>query len=49
MSNCLSNEKSFQPMAGVCPSSGSTGVAVDRQTVKALLTETALRRLEADA
>jgi hypothetical protein len=36
-------------MASRCPSSGSTGVAVDRQTVKALLTEMALRRLEAGA
>ena len=34
-------------MASRCPSSGSTGVAVDRHTVKALLTEITLRRLEA--
>jgi hypothetical protein len=31
---------------GRCPLSGSTGVAVDRQTVKALLTERALARIE---
>jgi len=36
-------------MASRCPSSRSAGVAVDRQTVKALLTEMALRRLEAGA
>jgi hypothetical protein len=33
--------------AGRCPQSGSAGVAVDVQTVKALLTEQALARLEA--
>jgi hypothetical protein len=36
-------------MASRCPISGSTGVAVDRHTVKALLTEMALRRLEGGA
>jgi hypothetical protein len=36
-------------MASRCPSSGSVGVAVDCQTVKALLTEIALRRLETGA
>src|SRR5580704_18018023 len=47
MSKCCSTEKPSEPMASRCPSSGSTGVAVDRQTVKALLTEMALRRLKA--
>lgn len=49
MSKCCCRETSSEPMASRCPSSGSTGVAVDRLTVKALLTEIALRRLEADA
>jgi hypothetical protein len=49
MSSCRGAEKSSEPLASRCPSSGSTGVAVDRQTVKALLTEMALRRLEAAA
>ena len=49
MSNGCCTEKSSQPMASCCPSSGSTGVAVDRQTVKALLTEMALGRLGAGA
>ena len=47
MSSCCCAEKSSEPMASRCPSSGSIGVAVDRHTVKALLTEMALRRLEA--
>ena len=49
MSKCCCNEKSPEQMASRCPSSGSTGLAVDRFTVKALLTEMSLRRLEADA
>src|SRR5260370_20633988 len=49
MWSCCCAEKSSEPMASCCPSSGSTGVAVDRYTVKALLTEMALRRLEAGA
>ena len=37
--------KASETGANRCPSSGSAGIAVDLQTVKALLTETALRRL----
>jgi hypothetical protein len=47
MSSCCCTDKSSEPSR--CPSSASTGVAVDRHTVKALLTEIALRRLEAGA
>jgi hypothetical protein len=46
MSNscCLEKAAANGP---ACPESGSVGSAVDRQTVKALLTEHALRRLSA--
>ena len=45
MSSCCCTGKTGEPGAGRCPGSESPGSAVDRQTVKALLTETALRRL----
>jgi hypothetical protein len=49
MSSCGCPEKPVESnIAGVrCPESGSIGKAVDRQTVKALLTEEALQRLTA--
>jgi hypothetical protein len=48
MSSCCCPEKSVEPHTAVhCPDSGSLGKAVDRQTVKALLTEHALQRLTA--
>jgi hypothetical protein len=45
MSNCC-GEHAVQSPTGRCPQNGSAGMAVDLQTVKALLTETALGRLE---
>jgi hypothetical protein len=46
MPSCCGPETRFEPSVSVrCPQSGSPGRAVDRQTVKALLTEAALRRL----
>ncbi len=45
MSICCCPETSVQPSASPCPQSGAIGRAVTRQTVKALLTERALRRL----
>lgn len=45
VSNCCAGNSS-ESRSGRCPQSGSAGVAVDRQTVKALLTEHALARLE---
>ena len=45
MSNCCFPDEASETSVSRCPSSGSAGVAVDLQTVKALLTETALRRL----
>jgi len=45
MSSCCCPERSAEPSAARCPQSGSAGEAVDRQTIKALLTERALRRL----
>ena len=39
-------ERDIQSSVGRCPRSGSFGTAVALQTVKALLTDTALRRLE---
>lgn len=45
MSNCCGANGS-ESSVGRCPQSGSPGRAVDRQTVKALLTEQALARLE---
>jgi hypothetical protein len=48
MSNCCCPEKSPEiPAAARCPESGSLGKAIERRTVKALLTETALQRLAA--
>src|SRR2546422_7718685 len=49
MSSCCCAEKPPDLTTSRCPSCGSSGAAVDRQTVKALLTEMALRRLEAGA
>jgi hypothetical protein len=45
MSSCCGAGQMVEPRTNRCPESGSAGTAVDRQTVKALLTETALRRL----
>lgn len=45
MSNDCCTVKPTESNAIRCPVSGSVGTAVDLQTVKALLTETALRRL----
>lgn len=48
MSSCCGTVKAAEtgePGAGRCPGSDSPGSAVELQTVKALLTETALRRL----
>jgi hypothetical protein len=48
MSSCCCPEKSSETLAAArCPESGSLGKAVDRRTVKALLTEAALQRLPA--
>jgi len=47
MSSCCCPEKPVEPSAARCPQSGSIGKAVDRQTIKALLIELALRRLAA--
>ena len=46
VSSCCAGN-GFESTLGRCPQSGSAGVAVERQTVKALLTEQALARLEA--
>jgi hypothetical protein len=46
MSNDCCPDKATESNAVRCPVSGSVGTAVDLQTVKALLTETALRRLK---
>ena len=48
MLDCCCPGKPSETTASRCPSSGSTGVAVDLRTVRALLTETALRRLNVD-
>jgi hypothetical protein len=45
MSSCCCPEKPAQLTGRRCPQSGAIGSAVDRQTVKALLTEDALGRL----
>lgn len=45
MSNCCCPGKADEPTSSRCPVSGSHGAAVDVITVKALLTERALRRL----
>jgi hypothetical protein len=45
VSNCCAANQ-LESTAARCPQSGSAGSAVDLQTVKALLTETALGRLE---
>ena len=45
MSSCCNAGKTEEPGTSRCSESDSSGSAVDRQTVKALLTETALRRL----
>lgn len=48
MSSCCCPEKSAETLGVArCPESGSLGKAVDRRTLKALLTETALQRLAA--
>jgi hypothetical protein len=45
MSSCC-GANGVESSIGRCPQSGSAGVAVERQTVKALLTEHALARIE---
>ena len=45
MSSCCCAERPLDSNGGRCPRSGSVGSTVDRQTIKALLTELALRRL----
>src|SRR5882724_247453 len=45
MSNCCCPGKTDEASTNRCPVSGSPGVAVDRLTVKALLTANALRHL----
>lgn len=47
MSSRSGGEKPAEPTGSRCPQSGSLGSAVDRHTIKALLTEAALRRLTA--
>jgi hypothetical protein len=47
MSSCCCPGNTDEAGAIRCPTSGSAGAAVDRLTVKALLTEAALRRLSA--
>lgn len=48
MSSCCCPERTVEPHTqGRCPDSCSVGKAVDRQTVKALLIESALQRLTA--
>jgi Zinc binding domain len=49
MTNSCCPERPVEPTTTRCPHSGSAGKAVDRQTVKALLTEPALQRLTAGA
>jgi hypothetical protein len=44
---CEGNECVFPVSSARCPASGTEGIRVDRQTVKALLTTTALQRLGA--
>jgi Zinc binding domain len=48
MSTCSWPENSVDRNRRRCPRSGSVGSAVDRHTIKALLTEEALRRLTPD-
>ena len=45
MSSCCDPEQPGESSASRCPESGAAGKAVDLQTIKALLTEGALRRL----
>jgi hypothetical protein len=45
MSSCCCAGNTDEAGGSRCPTSGSAGTAVDRLTVKALLTESALRRL----
>src|SRR5712691_1826736 len=45
MSSCCCPVRTDEPSASRCPVSGSQGTVVDLLTVKALLTESALRRL----
>ena len=45
MAGCCQVSASEEPAVNVCPRSGTRGTAVEIQTVKALLTEAALRRL----
>ncbi len=47
MSSCCSSPVHQANVPGTCPRSGTKGIAVDPLTVKALLTETALRRFAA--
>lgn len=45
VSSCCAG-KGLEPSTGRCPQSGSAGLTIDLQTVKALLTEQALARFE---
>jgi CopZ-like zinc binding protein len=45
MSECCYPEKRLEPTETRCPQNGAIGRSVDRWTVKALLTEEAMRRL----
>jgi Zinc binding domain len=45
MSSCCCPGTSVEPSTARCPQSGASGNAIDRQTIKALLTERALGRL----
>jgi hypothetical protein len=45
MASCSWPDTTVEPNGCRCPQSGSIGSIVDRQTIKALLTEEALRRL----
>jgi len=46
MSSCCCPEKAVESTGSQCPKSASAGTAVDLQTIKALLTESALRTLK---
>lgn len=49
MSNCCAASQSSPDEAALCPVSGTKGVTVDLLTVKAMLTNTSLRRVTAAA
>ncbi len=49
MADCCRVPTSKEPTVNLCPGSGTRGKAVELETVKALLTESALRRLNNSA